>query len=167
MSYWDNCGKHQATYERLTSALVPATGAARTRDGELLRSLAGLHWDLFNNGGGNIAHAYQGEVAVLRKHRARIEAKAATLEDKEAVQTALDDIEWFASTPDLIDDDGGSDWEDAFEEAWDAHHAEEDERRESCMSTIDKLADAVILAVAEAHPRLAAEMTGPKKGPKK
>ena len=53
MTYWDNCGRYQEDYDRLFPQLVPKVGNADTKDGELLRSISKLYYDLFNNGWGN------------------------------------------------------------------------------------------------------------------
>jgi hypothetical protein len=53
-TYWNHKGKHQAMYEDLRSRLVPDEGKASTTAGELVRMVANIYHDHFNNGGGNL-----------------------------------------------------------------------------------------------------------------
>ena len=52
-TYWAHKGKHQDLYEILSETLVPASGPADTPAGELLRSMANVYYDVYNNGGCN------------------------------------------------------------------------------------------------------------------
>lgn len=49
-TYWENNGKHQELYERLYEQLVPEIGDAATQEGQLLRYMSNLYYDLYNNG---------------------------------------------------------------------------------------------------------------------
>ena len=49
-TYWNNNGKHQELYKKLWKKLVPASGAATTRAGELLRASSRLYYRWFNDG---------------------------------------------------------------------------------------------------------------------
>lgn len=50
MKYWNNEGTYQADYTRLANELMPASGAADTLGGELIRAATRLYYDAFNNG---------------------------------------------------------------------------------------------------------------------
>jgi hypothetical protein len=63
--YWDNNGPRQADYDRLVKELVPASGKADTREGELLRASGQLGYDFYNNGGGNNV---SGGLRFLKEH---------------------------------------------------------------------------------------------------
>lgn len=65
MTYWNNNGLHQSTYETLYGALVPDNGACDTLEGEILRAISKVYYDFYNNGFGN---DMRGPVAFLREH---------------------------------------------------------------------------------------------------
>ena len=52
-TYWNNKGKFQAEYDRMTEELMPAMGACDIVAGELIRAVSRLGYDLYNNGMGN------------------------------------------------------------------------------------------------------------------
>lgn len=54
MKYWNKQGKYQKEYDRLFKMLVPKEGKAETEDGEILRVLSNVYYDVFNNGGCNL-----------------------------------------------------------------------------------------------------------------
>lgn len=54
MTYWNNSGALQNSYNRLWKSLVPPEGQADTLHGELLRDVSKLYHDLYNNGLENI-----------------------------------------------------------------------------------------------------------------
>ncbi len=49
-TYWNRNGKHQATYNKLWDELVPPTGPAKTKEGELLRAMSRLYKRWYNDG---------------------------------------------------------------------------------------------------------------------
>ena len=49
-TYWNENGKHQATYAAQWDELVPATGKAGTMQGEVLRAASRLYYRWFNDG---------------------------------------------------------------------------------------------------------------------
>jgi hypothetical protein len=51
--YWSHHGPNQVLYDRLYEMYVPAKGKADLWEGEVLRCMSNLYYDLFNNGGGN------------------------------------------------------------------------------------------------------------------
>lgn len=53
-TYWNSQGTYQAEHDLLWKALVPRTGKADTGDGEALRALGRIYYDIYNNGGGNL-----------------------------------------------------------------------------------------------------------------
>lgn len=52
-TYWNGNGEFQEEYN-LLKKLVPPTGRAHTADGEAIRSISNIYYDLYNNGGGNL-----------------------------------------------------------------------------------------------------------------
>jgi hypothetical protein len=63
-TYWDQKGKFQAEYNRMSAELMPVSGACDTVAGELIRSVSRLGYDFYNNGMGNNT---SGAVNFLRK----------------------------------------------------------------------------------------------------
>ena len=51
--YWNNTGAYQKEYEELYAKLVPASGEAKTYNGELLRAISRLGYEYNNNGNCN------------------------------------------------------------------------------------------------------------------
>ena len=49
-TYWNRNGKHQATYNKLWDELVPLSGPAKTKEGELLRAMSRLYKRCYNDG---------------------------------------------------------------------------------------------------------------------
>jgi hypothetical protein len=49
-TYWNYKGKHQALYNKYKELLVPKSGEASTPHGELLRNVANVYYDFYNNG---------------------------------------------------------------------------------------------------------------------
>jgi hypothetical protein len=54
MKYWNNEGKQQELYDSYCSELVPIQGEAETPEGEALRSISQIYYDVYNNGACNI-----------------------------------------------------------------------------------------------------------------
>lgn len=54
-TYWNGQGELQAEYDVLFKLLVPRTGEAQTDEGAALRAISKIYYDLYNNGGGNLA----------------------------------------------------------------------------------------------------------------
>jgi len=52
-SYWDNSSPYAAEQEDFFNELVPASGAADTLQGEILRNISRIQYDYLNNGFGN------------------------------------------------------------------------------------------------------------------
>ncbi|MDC3312701.1 hypothetical protein OAV22_02065 [Flavobacteriaceae bacterium] len=53
MKYWAKNGYHQTEYDKLYGELVPSDGACETLEGEFLRAISKIYYDLCNNGFGN------------------------------------------------------------------------------------------------------------------
>jgi hypothetical protein len=54
MKYWNEQGRYQQEYNAYWKALVPNTGEAATTEGEALRAISRIYYDIYNNGGCNI-----------------------------------------------------------------------------------------------------------------
>ena len=54
MKYWNIQGQHQDLYDKYWDALVPDSGEADTQEGEALRAIGRIYYDVYNNGGCNI-----------------------------------------------------------------------------------------------------------------
>lgn len=54
MKYWNIQGQHQDLYDKYWDTLVPDSGAADTQEGEALRAIGRIYYDVYNNGGCNI-----------------------------------------------------------------------------------------------------------------
>jgi len=54
VKYWNEKGKHQKLYKKYWNALVPPEGVAFTVEGNALRAISSIYYDVFNNGAGNI-----------------------------------------------------------------------------------------------------------------
>lgn len=63
--YWDNAGKYQDTYNRLSGELVPAEGHASTVAGEMLRAMSNVYYDYYNNGACNLDGGRQNDAYLL------------------------------------------------------------------------------------------------------
>lgn len=49
-AYWNSAGRYQAQFDQFTQELMPASGAAETVAGELVRSANRIYYDAYNNG---------------------------------------------------------------------------------------------------------------------
>ena len=56
MKYWSGEGQYQDLYNKYWNELVPATGEADTDEGNAIRAIARINYDVFNNGAGNIVN---------------------------------------------------------------------------------------------------------------
>ena len=54
MKYWNIQGQHQDLYNKYWDTLVPDSGEADTPEGEALRAITRIYYDVYNNGGCNI-----------------------------------------------------------------------------------------------------------------
>ena len=54
MKYWNGKGKYQDLFDKHWKKLVPESGRADTAEGNALRAIAKINYDIFNNGAGNI-----------------------------------------------------------------------------------------------------------------
>lgn len=52
-SYWNDKGRYQNVYDKL-SKLIPECGMADTTHVEALRCITNIYYDVYNNGGGNL-----------------------------------------------------------------------------------------------------------------
>lgn len=52
--YWSSKGKFQKEYDELYGKLVPLMGDAPTKDGQLIRFIGSVYYDIYNNGGINL-----------------------------------------------------------------------------------------------------------------
>jgi len=53
-TYFNEEGQHQADFDRMWDAYVPAQGEADTAHGEAIRIIARFSYDIYNNGGGGL-----------------------------------------------------------------------------------------------------------------
>tara|TARA_R100000278_G_scaffold15900_1_gene16260 strand:+ start:646 stop:1047 length:402 start_codon:yes stop_codon:yes gene_type:complete len=56
MKYWNGKGKYQDLFDKHWEKLVPESGRADTAEGNALRAIAKINYDIFNNGAGNIVN---------------------------------------------------------------------------------------------------------------
>ena len=54
MKYWNGEGQYQDLFEKHWKSLVPKSGRADTAEGNALRAIAKINYDVFNNGACNI-----------------------------------------------------------------------------------------------------------------
>ena len=54
MKYWNGEGQYQDLFDKHWKSLVPKSGRADTAEGNALRAIAKINYDIFNNGAGNI-----------------------------------------------------------------------------------------------------------------
>ena len=54
MKYWNGEGQYQDLFDKHWKNLVPESGLADTAEGNALRAIAKINYDIFNNGAGNI-----------------------------------------------------------------------------------------------------------------
>ena len=54
MKYWNGKGKYQDLFDKHWRNLVPQIGEADTPEGNVIRAIARINPDVFNNGAGNI-----------------------------------------------------------------------------------------------------------------
>lgn len=56
MKYWNGKGQHQDLFDKHWKRLVPESGRADTAEGNALRAIAKINYDIFNNGACNIVN---------------------------------------------------------------------------------------------------------------
>lgn len=56
MKYWNGKGQYQDLFDKHWKNLVPESGRADTAEGNALRAIAKINYDIFNNGAGNIVN---------------------------------------------------------------------------------------------------------------
>ena len=56
MKYWNGEGQYQDLFDKHWKRLVPESGRADTAEGNALRAIAKINYDIFNNGAGNIVN---------------------------------------------------------------------------------------------------------------
>lgn len=54
MKYWSGEGQYQDLFHKHWKNLVPESGRADTEEGNAMRAIAKINYDIFNNGAGNI-----------------------------------------------------------------------------------------------------------------
>ena len=54
MKYWNGEGQYQDLFHKHWKSLVPESGRADTAEGNAMRAIAKINYDIFNNGAGNI-----------------------------------------------------------------------------------------------------------------
>jgi len=54
MKYWNGEGQYQDLFDKHWKNLVPESGRADTAEGNAMRAIAKINYDIFNNGAGNI-----------------------------------------------------------------------------------------------------------------
>ena len=56
MKYWNGEGQYQDLFHKYWKNLVPESGRADTAEGNAMRAIAKINYDIFNNGAGNIVN---------------------------------------------------------------------------------------------------------------
>ena len=56
MKYWNGKGQYQELFDKHWKKLVPESGRADTAEGNALRAIAKINYDIFNNGACNIVN---------------------------------------------------------------------------------------------------------------
>ena len=56
MKYWNGKGQYQDLFDKHWKRLVPESGRADTAEGNAMRAIAKINYDIFNNGAGNIVN---------------------------------------------------------------------------------------------------------------
>ena len=56
MKYWNGEGQYQDLFHKHWKNLVPESGRADTAEGNAMRAIAKINYDIFNNGAGNIVN---------------------------------------------------------------------------------------------------------------
>ena len=56
MKYWNGEGQYQDLFDKHWKKLVPESGRADTAEGNALRAIAKINYDIFNNGACNIVN---------------------------------------------------------------------------------------------------------------
>jgi len=56
MKYWNGEGQYQDLFDKHWKKLVPESGRAETAEGNALRAIAKINYDIFNNGACNIVN---------------------------------------------------------------------------------------------------------------
>tara|TARA_B100000424_G_scaffold267682_1_gene261013 strand:- start:2355 stop:2756 length:402 start_codon:yes stop_codon:yes gene_type:complete len=56
MKYWNGKGQYQDLFDKHWKNLVPESGRADTAEGNAMRAIAKINYDIFNNGAGNIVN---------------------------------------------------------------------------------------------------------------
>ena len=56
MKYWNGEGQYQDLFDKHWKNLVPESGRADTAEGNAMRAIAKINYDIFNNGAGNIVN---------------------------------------------------------------------------------------------------------------
>jgi hypothetical protein len=99
----DNRISNSAAWQRLWVELVPATGKCATVEGEMMRAIARIEHDYYNNGfGNNWSGAYNyldkhlglrsGERKVLKKHARGKQARNATYDAYDVVAVTIENV---------------------------------------------------------------------------
>ena len=120
-TYWAGKGKNQRDFDLLYKKLVPKSGEADTNHGELLRSLARLNYDIYNNGACNLdvdhmasmmykIFANAGNIKAKMRDKRPFDRVRDTLESHR-VDMSVDLEEDEDAPPDRINDAFFADWE--------------------------------------------------------
>lgn len=65
-TYWEGKGKYQKLYDKLYESLVPPNGECDTDNGEIIRIVSRLYYDIFNNGGWNFSAMKDWRIKLVR-----------------------------------------------------------------------------------------------------
>lgn len=99
-SYWNGDGKYQAESDAI-GALVPNQGKSDNKYVNLFRCMSNVYYDMYNNGGFNLAYARKAQARVVNRFAARR------------------DLNWEWIIPFMEeDDDGDSDYGWNKDESW-------------------------------------------------
>ena len=67
LTYWASKGANQRIYDAIEAALVPGSGEASSKAGEMVRLVGNVYYERFNNGGGFYSGQREAQARELKK----------------------------------------------------------------------------------------------------
>ena len=64
--YWNRIGKYQKRYDELYAQFVPDVGECDNDLGEIIRIVSRIYYDIYNNGGWNLANMRDWRIKLVR-----------------------------------------------------------------------------------------------------
>lgn len=94
-TYWNCRGEMQADADDLRHRLIPDQGHAPTGHGEILRCVSNVYYDLYNNGGENLAHSREEDFRHVRQNVGTVglEDGSDAIRAVLAIERALDELD--------------------------------------------------------------------------